>query len=1098
MYEKESFCPICAHVWDDTRYQKIQSRLKRETKNSGTASDDTNAQQGKKRITASDSAESDYITKVSNFSVEENSADSSFRWKLSSSIDNSCFYPEKNVWGYNEGTMLICEQCNLWVHAGCAQLTREEYEDTSRGEHHIYSREFLCRSCCKEKCLSLMSKLVEEDTMYLFAAPVTDQVAHNYRDIIDNPMDLQTMSERAHIGNYRNYAWLRETFELMVYNALLFNPAHSKYWNEAKRFYLACKKNVFAKHGKGAPPSKYKVMIKERFDLAEKMIQAEKDRVKADETTKKKDLVAGDQVLSVKLGPLVKPCDPPSCVPTTVVRMSPVDAFYSTWLECCFSCGSSGALDTMLFCVDCGEAYHSFCANAPIRSMNNAAVHGWRCPNCKLDEITGEVTEDELKLLYCDMCDRAFSMDKLSPPLEKIPSGLWICGQCVDCAECNNVIDGGNVSRAFWSRNPSLCLPCGGCNGLEIESVEKGICRVCKKISRSIDGLPKCTTCDSYIHLECDSSDQVKGGEYSCPRCRKRAARALKRRLERAKAKELAKSAKAAAKLKLKTKPKPKPKPKRPAPPNSLTKEEQKEEALAIALKDAQSRGLPEGWTCFYGAANRKRWRSPPPVSRVFDSIPKALQYAEKVKNGLVENVKKGKRIKKEVPTEPDFEFFQLDLQREQDWLFREIGYDESTSLMSDAEGMLKLLDSKIGKDMCLLFDPQGKLFLASPHVQCLPEWLLSRAGRFVRFVKRLKTRSAKSKKRRSGMSNGSAQKVVCKMASAFLYSMCIMFKVDIKIYIKSWRMMQNLLIPVDEDTGTVDMTIDTSNKNDIYAKTEVHGTILPGFEEKEPMSTHASNRRTNHLLQPTSAPKSALVEQCSDVLQNQSTHLTLQHATLNNSRPQKSGAFEQQVVHPFGSPVQSIHSTIDYQRDQQYEYSRTNYSLEGKSENDLNIADALMTLASPPRAKPSNLPMDYNSPKHTDHKAITHGFIAPNSTRMTEKMSKQVRNIDSDKIKQNVDCHTEQKISDDSTNVIERNMPEINTIISHSDKIKQNVECHTIERNMPEMNKTVSLKKKYFGVQRKGNNNYHASKCSYNKAGKRSERCEFEPSFNQ
>jgi hypothetical protein len=94
-------------------------------------------------------------------------------------------------------------------------------------------------------------------------------------------------------------------------------------------------------------------------------------------------------------------------------------------------------------------------------------------------------------------------------------------------------------------------------------------------------------------------SDYFVNVQYSCPRCRKRAARALKRRLERAKAKELAKSAKAAAKLKLKTKPKPT----RPAPPNSLTKEEQKEEALAIALKDAQSRGLPEGWTCFYGVS---------------------------------------------------------------------------------------------------------------------------------------------------------------------------------------------------------------------------------------------------------------------------------------------------------------------------------------------------------------------------------------------------------------------------------------------------------------------------------------------------------------
>ena len=342
--------------------------------------------------------------------------------------------------------------------------------------------------------------------MYLFAAPVTDQVAHNYRDIIENPMDLQTLSERAHIGNYRNYAWLREAFELMVYNALLFNLAHSKYWEEAKRFYLACKKNIFAKEGKGAPASKYKTMVKGRFELAEKMIQAEKDRVKADKTAEKKDLVAGDQVSAVKLGPLLKPCDPPSCVPTTVVRMSALDAFYSTWLECCFSCGSSGAADTMLFCVDCGEAYHSFCASAPIHSMNDAAVDGWRCPNCKLCEITGEVTMDELKLLYCEMCDRAFSIDLISPPLDKIPSGLWICGQCVDCVVCKNTLDDGNVDRNFWSRDPSICLRCGGCDGLELDCVEKWKCTVCKKTSRNIDGLQQCSTCESYIHLECDKT----------------------------------------------------------------------------------------------------------------------------------------------------------------------------------------------------------------------------------------------------------------------------------------------------------------------------------------------------------------------------------------------------------------------------------------------------------------------------------------------------------------------------------------------------------------------------------------------------------------
>lgn len=518
MYEKEMFCPVCAHVWDDCRYQHVQKQLKIENKIN-------TAESGTKRIEISDLPDGGYtlqdladrdstrdpsmhLSEVhdgDSGQIVEDFGETSFRWKSSDEIKDSWFYPENNVWGYNEGTMLSCEKCNLWVHAACAGLTKGEYDKTTQGEHPIYSREYLCRQCCKEKCLMLMNLLREEDTMYLFAEPVTDQIAHNYSDVIKNPMDLRTMSERALSGCYRNYSWLREAFELMVYNALLFNSAHSKYWNEAKRYYLACKKKVFSTEGKGVPPSKYKFMIKERFEFAEKIIQAEKDRIKADETAEKKDLVAGDQIMTLELSSLVPPPDPPSCVPTTVVRMTPFDAFYCAWLECCFSCGSSGALDTMLFCVDCGEAYHSFCASAPIHSMNLAAAEGWRCPNCKVCEITGEVTTDELKLLYCEMCDRAFSIDSIDPPLTKVPSGLWICGQCVDCKKCNNSCDGWNVSRKYWSRQPSLCLPCGGCDGLNLPTLKDAKCSVCKKQSRSVEGLAKCNKCKSFIHKHCDT-----------------------------------------------------------------------------------------------------------------------------------------------------------------------------------------------------------------------------------------------------------------------------------------------------------------------------------------------------------------------------------------------------------------------------------------------------------------------------------------------------------------------------------------------------------------------------------------------------------------
>ena len=105
--------------------------------------------------------------------------------------------------------------------------------------------------------------------------------------------------------------------------------------------------------------------------------------------------------------------------------------------------------------------------------------------------------------------------------------------------------------------------------------------------------------------------------QYVCPRCRKKVAKARRRKLEAAKAASKALKAKAAKKddaLK-ETKSKasrkvdkgkgtvPSLSIKRYVPSKHLTEEEQKDEALQVALTDAQSRGLPEGWTCFYGVS---------------------------------------------------------------------------------------------------------------------------------------------------------------------------------------------------------------------------------------------------------------------------------------------------------------------------------------------------------------------------------------------------------------------------------------------------------------------------------------------------------------
>mmetsp|Transcript_5992 Transcript_5992/g.8723 ORF Transcript_5992/g.8723 Transcript_5992/m.8723 type:complete len:1002 (+) Transcript_5992:503-3508(+) len=426
-----------------------------------------------------------------------------------SKVDPSFFRPDSSCWGYNESAMLACDSCNLWVHAGCANLTEEEYELTTSGDHPIYANEFLCRACCKRRSELLVKSLQNEDTMGLFAMPVTEEMAPTYRDVVKNPMDLHTMMRHATEGVYFNYAWIRESFELMVHNALIFNRPNSKFWNEAKRFYNVCMSKVFSKLAKAAPPGSNSDAVQEAFELGQRQLDQEQARVQQDKSSKKKDMIGGEAVEVVDVQKaLASPIDPPSCVPCAESRLTPIDAHYCAWMESCFTCGSSGAADTMLFCIDCGEAYHSFCVNAPIMSMNDIALASWRCPNCKICEITGGVPADETKLLYCEMCDRGFTLDLLDPPLRSVPPGLWICGRCVDCKQCGNTSEK-RISLKHWSRDPQLCYRCGGCKGIAaVDSLLKErCCPICFKYYRKNDaGLLRCKSCKLSVHIKCDPS----------------------------------------------------------------------------------------------------------------------------------------------------------------------------------------------------------------------------------------------------------------------------------------------------------------------------------------------------------------------------------------------------------------------------------------------------------------------------------------------------------------------------------------------------------------------------------------------------------------
>jgi len=64
--------------------------------------------------------------------------------------------------------------------------------------------------------------------MYLFAEPVTEEIAPTYFEVIRRPMDLTTMWKKLERGEYRNTQAVRDDLELMARNAIVFNAPVSR------------------------------------------------------------------------------------------------------------------------------------------------------------------------------------------------------------------------------------------------------------------------------------------------------------------------------------------------------------------------------------------------------------------------------------------------------------------------------------------------------------------------------------------------------------------------------------------------------------------------------------------------------------------------------------------------------------------------------------------------------------------------------------------------------------------------------------------------------------------------------------------------------
>jgi len=419
------------------------------------------------------------------------------------------------TWGMDERTMLCCDYCKSFVHAACCKLAEEEFESYDQPET---TKSFFCLSCQQEDAVSIIEHLTEQDLRLspsavlrekgigLFTHEVTEDMAPTYRDVVKQPMDLWTMITKAKAKpmEYRNLLWIKEGFELMVYNALLFNDSSGPIFKRARTYHEKCLAEVFGEDCVGEDLTKtiYADAIDELYAKAKKNEEIEKERTKKDETAEKKDLVVGT-VATVSLPDLVKPKDPFSCIPTPMISLTATEAKSSCWMESCFVCGSSGCMDTMIYCVDCGEAFHSFCTQSPIFSLDEESVASWRCPNCKICEISGSLPKDEADLIYCDMCDRAFNISLLNPPLESSPPpGIsWFCGYCVTCQECTPE-QRAQQDCTNWSCDPLRCYIDGGAVKL---SGKDDYCPVCRKFWLPTDNeMVECESCHGWVHASCD------------------------------------------------------------------------------------------------------------------------------------------------------------------------------------------------------------------------------------------------------------------------------------------------------------------------------------------------------------------------------------------------------------------------------------------------------------------------------------------------------------------------------------------------------------------------------------------------------------------
>ena len=453
----------------------------------------------------------------------------------------------------DRGNTIACSVCLRHVHRGCSGLSTAAFEFL---EQHPECR-YDCPECVRRKganhMVQLLNRLIREDALQVFMYPVRDDVAPNYSLIIRTPMEFSTVRRKITELSYSGLEALRNHINLIWRNALDYNPEASLVAQLALRL-QKLSLGLFERLRELLDRVKADQEWKDGDEEA-LLLFAERERTAAlaadreanggggdsgdaatspadsyEVTFLEDDIVEAEQTATDfrRAPPAVKQL--PFEAPAAAAGVLAV-------VDVCGACGSSGAPETLVFCMDCGEGFHEFCLHGhAARRLERAAVSPtgvleWQCDNCAF--CVRCRTDRDAQTVGCETCGSLTHLGCVNPPLTKL-TGKFRCHQCVRCRQCGARTPeglpgarrrGSAANPAAWMYEFTMCQPCG------LLYRARKYCPVCDRLwndNEKDDDFVQCDRCKMWVHTRCDDilSDETinlldDDVTYFCPGCRR-------------------------------------------------------------------------------------------------------------------------------------------------------------------------------------------------------------------------------------------------------------------------------------------------------------------------------------------------------------------------------------------------------------------------------------------------------------------------------------------------------------------------------------------------------------------------------------------------